>query len=35
MERNEVLEKLQNNARDISSLEEWFKSCDEKRLSEY
>ena len=35
MERNEVLEKLQDNARDISSLEEWFKSCGEQRLSEY
>lgn len=35
MERNEVLEKLQNNAREISSLEEWFGSCGEKRLSEY
>lgn len=35
MERNEILEKLQDNAREISSLEEWFKSNGESRLAEY
>lgn len=35
MEKEEVLELLQDKAREISSLESWFKTNGENRLAEY
>lgn len=35
MEKNEVLELLQDKAREIANLEKWFKGNGETRLAEY
>lgn len=35
MEQSEVLEKLQDNAREMADLEKWLQGNGEKRLAEY
>lgn len=35
MEKDEVLDLLQNKAREIADLEKWFRHSGEKRLAEY